>query len=220
MLSSSNVWTIFTVFLVFLFSFQVSAETYYEYLESQGVPVSDIVNDYLDSGEGESDALSSDQDYIVSNVENVVIQAENVLLANEAENFAVDGAPLSGAWWRCSFDSFSDVFIYVPLVNARDSFSWNADGIPINITGSSITGYIGGADYSTSIQFQPFSIPRYRLDNSYDYEYMSNFEYTDSTIEVFSSDSELDLMNEKDWLIIISFVVGLIFFISFIKGFF
>lgn len=106
--------------------------------------------------EGETDELQSNQDNSVSDASTISIQAETVLLANEAQNFAIDGAPLSGAWWLCSFDGYSNVYVYVPLSAANDSFSWNADGVPINITGSSDYGLYRWSGLFAVYQFPTF----------------------------------------------------------------
>lgn len=170
--------------------------------------------------EGETDELQSNQDNSVSDASTISIQAETVLLANEAQNFAIDGAPLSGAWWLCSFDGYSDVYVYVPLSAANDSFSWNADGVPINITGSSITGYIGGQDYSQSIQFQPFSTPRYRPSSSSNYTYLSHFDVTESTINVYGTDNALNMLSDKTWTVIVAFVLILLLIVIIAGRFF
>ena len=103
---------------------------------------------------------------------------------------------------------------------ANDSFSWNADGVPINITGSSITGYIGGQDYSQSIQFQPFSTPRYRPSSSSNYTYLSHFDVTESTINVYGTDNALNMLSDKTWTVIVAFVLILLLIVIIAGRFF
>lgn len=64
--------------------------------------------------------------------------------------------------------------IYVPCDKVT-SFAWDGDDL-INVTSSTVTGYMnyGGTDYSVS--FQPYQLGRYRLSNSGTYSYLEMYD--------------------------------------------
>lgn len=123
-------------------------------------------------------------------VNELVIEGEDeaAALAAEAEIYSISPDVQYGAYFHANITDFGDAYVYIPVAWASDSFSYNSDGIPINITSSTITGYVAGSNSNQAIQFPSFGLPRYRVSNNYDYEYITSWEEIDSTVTVYSSE--------------------------------
>lgn len=118
-----------------------------------------------------------------------------------------------GAYFHAEVSHFGDVYIYIPVSAATDSFSYNSDGLPINITGSSITGYVGGTNSSQAIQFPSFGIPRYRISSGYDYTEITSWTDIDSSVMVYSNDDAFSSYSVDYWakLLVVSALAGFVF---------
>lgn len=92
--------------------------------------------------------------------------------------------------------NLSQITIYIPK-NSVQAFSLKEDRQIINITGSTITGYVNGLDYT--ISFQPYQYGRYRAGSSYDYTYLDIQEIVDTNIR-FSNESDILINTYGDYL--------------------
>lgn len=92
--------------------------------------------------------------------------------------------------------NLSQITIYIPK-NSVQAFSLQEERQIINITGSTITGYIDGVDYTVS--FQPYQYGRYRKSNAYDYTYLDIQEIIDTNIR-FSNESDILINTYGDYL--------------------
>lgn len=159
----------------------------------------------LDSGE----VLEVPSELYVETVKLVDVAAEEEA---EASVYSITDDIQYGAYFHAEVSDFGDVYIYIPVSAAVDSFSYNSDGLPINITGSSITGYVGGTNSAQAIQFPSFGIPRYREGTGYDYEEITSWEDIDSTVVVYSNEDTFSSYNSEYWmrLCFIILVAGLL----------
>lgn len=135
-------------------------------------------------------------------VNELVIEGEDeaAALAAEAEIYSIAPNVQYGAYFHADITDFGDSYVYIPVTFASDSFSYNSDGVPINITGSTITGYVAGSNSNQAIQFPSFGLPRYRVSNNYDYEYITSWEEIDSTVTVYSSEDNFYSYSEVYFL--------------------
>lgn len=124
-----------------------------------------------------------------------------------AEVYTITNDVQYGAYFHANVSDLGEVYIYVPVAAATDSFSYDASGIPINITASSITGYVAGSSSNQSIQFPSFGIPRWRQSSNYDYTYVSSWEDIDSSVTVYSNDDAFSSYNSTYWLKVIAVAV-------------
>lgn len=144
---------------------------------------------FLDNGELAVDVLT---------VNDLIIEGEDEAAA--AEVYSIVPNVQYGAYFHADISDFGECYIYIPVAYASDSFSFNSDGIPINITQSSITGYIAGENSNQSIQFPAFGLPRYRVSNNYDYEYITSWDDIDSTVSVYTSEDNFYSYSEVYFL--------------------
>lgn len=151
------------------------------------------VDEPVDSGE----VVEYPSELYVETVNLVDISAEEEA---EAAVYSITDDIQYGAYFHAEVSDFGDVYIYIPVSAAVDSFSYNSDGLPINITGSSITGYVGGTNSSQAIQFPSFGIPRYRRGTGYDYEEITSWEDIDSTVVVYSNDDTFSSYSSEYWM--------------------
>lgn len=124
-----------------------------------------------------------------------------------AEVYTITDDVQYGAYFHANVSDLGEVYIYVPVAAATDCFSYDASGIPINITASSITGYVAGSSSNQSIQFPSFGVPRWRVSNQYDYEYVTSWDDIDSSVTVYSNDDAFSSYNETYWLKVIAVAV-------------
>lgn len=117
-----------------------------------------------------------------------------------AEIYSIVDNVQYGSYFHATVSDFGEVYIYIPVAYAVDCFSYNSDGIPINITGSSITGYIAGENSNQSIQFPSFGVPRWRVSNQYDYEYVSSWEEIDSSVIVYDNEDNFNSYSDTYFL--------------------
>ena len=176
-----------------------------------------------DSGESNSDGLVSIKDefadpgndndlpddvgyYDTLIVNDLIIEADEAAAA--AEVYGITPNVQYGSYFHADITYFGDVYIYIPVAASSDCFSYNSDGIPINITASSITGYIAGESSNQSIQFPSFGLPRYRLGSGagYDYQDITRWHDIDSTVIVYSSDDNFSSYSNTYYLRMIFFM--------------
>lgn len=173
------------------------------------------MDDPSDTGISESDG-SLDSLY----VSNLILEGEDE--ASAAETYSIVDDVQYGSYFHADISDFGEVYIYIPVAYSVDSFSYNAAGFPINITGSSITGYIAGENSNQAIQFPSFGVPRYRLGSGYDYEYISSWEEIDSSVIVYSNEDNFSSYSSEYYLRLIFMVCAadlvLNFFIRLLGG--
>lgn len=173
------------------------------------------LDDPSDSGVSESDG-SLDSLYVT----NLIIEGEEE--AEDIESYSIVEDVQYGSYFHADISDFGEVYIYIPVGYSVDSFSYNSSGLPINITGSSITGYIAGENSNQAIQFPSFGIPRYRVNNYNDYEYISSWEEIDSSVIVYSNDDNFSSYSSEYFLRLIFMVCAadlvLNFFIRLLGG--
>lgn len=133
-------------------------------------------------------------------VNDLIIEEDEA--AAVAEIYSIAPNVQYGAYFHANISYFGDCYIYIPVAYASDSFSYNDDGIPINITSASITGYISGESSSQSIHFPAFGLPRYRLGSGvgYDYTDITRWEDLGSTVAVYTSDDNFYSYSEVYFL--------------------
>lgn len=150
----------------------------------------------LYDGDGSIDTLIVGDLIVESDIE----AEEAAAAAAEAEIYSIAPNVQYGAYFHANITDFGDAYVYIPVAYASDSFSYNSDGIPINITSSTITGYVAGSNSNQSIQFPSFGVPRYRVSNNYDYTYIDDWEEIDSTVTVYSSEDNFYSYSEVYFL--------------------
>lgn len=157
-------------------------------------------------------------------VNELVVEGEDeaAALAAEAEIYSISPNVQYGAYFHANITDFGDAYVYIPVAYASDSFSYNSDGVPINITASTITGYVAGSNSNQSIQFPSFGIPRYRVSNNYDYTYLTDWEEIDSTVTVYTEEDNFYSYSEIYFLRFVVLLLGadvvLNFFIRLLGG--
>ena len=117
-----------------------------------------------------------------------------------AEIYSIVDNVQYGAYFHADVSDLGEVYIYVPVAAATDCFSYDASGIPINITASSITGYVAGSNSNQSIQFPSFGVPRWRVSNQYDYEYVTSWEEIDSSVIVYDNEDNFSSYSDSYFL--------------------
>lgn len=177
--------------------------------ESEFVPNSESDPELSDVGS----SVSGGNDLSELDISDLTINADNVLLASLPENNEYpSGAPLSGGvYMEVNTSQLGTIIIYVPVANQYRSFTTNTSGDPINITGSTITGYsYAGDDYY--IRWNSFGQAQYRLvESSYGQSYVNlDIISIDNTNIVFVEGNEdLPVVPDSDMLlIIVVFLVG------------
>lgn len=150
---------------------------------------------------GDDNELRDDFGYYDTLIVNDLIIEEDEAAA-AAEIYSIAPNVQYGAYFHANISYFGDCYIYIPVAYASDSFSYNDDGIPINITSGSITGYISGESSSQSIQFPAFGLPRYRLGSGagYDYNDITRWQDLGSTVAVYTSDDNFYSYSEVYFL--------------------
>lgn len=135
-------------------------------------------------------------------VSNLIVEGEDeaAAAAAEAEIYSIAPNVQYGAYFHADITGFGDAYVYIPVAYASDSFSYNSDGVPINITASTITGYVAGSNSNQSIQFPSFGVPRYRVNNYNDYVYITDWNEIDSTVTVYSSEDNFYSYSEVYFL--------------------
>lgn len=140
-----------------------------------------------------------------------------------AEIYSIVDNVQYGSYFHARVSDLGEVYIYVPVAAAVDCFSYDSSGIPINITSSSITGYVAGSSSNQSIQFPSFGVPRWRVSNQYDYEYVTSWDDIDSTVIVYSDDDNFSSYSDSYYLRLIFLVAAadlvLNFFLRLLGGF-
>lgn len=162
---------------------------------------SDIAELY--DGDGSVDTLIVGELIVESDIE----AAEAAEAAAEAEIYSIAPNVQYGAYFHANITDFGEAYVYIPVAYASDSFSYNSDGVPINITASTITGYVAGSNSNQSIQFPSFGLPRYRVSNNYDYVYISDWEDINSTVTVYSSEDNFYSYSEVYFLRFLVFLL-------------
>lgn len=197
-------------FIVFIFvlsccSFCIGADD----VMAEGISSTDSIggvegsSDLFDESNSDSSELFDGDSTIDTLIVNeLVIEGEDeaAALAAEAEIYSIAPNVQYGAYFHANITDFGDAYVYIPVAWASDSFSYNSDGIPINITSSTITGYVAGSNSNQAIQFPSFGLPRYRVSNNYDYEYITSWEEIDSTVTVYSSEDNFYSYSEVYFL--------------------
>lgn len=117
-----------------------------------------------------------------------------------AEVYSIVDDVQYGSYFHATVSDFGEVYIYIPVAYSVDSFSYNAAGLPINITGSSITGYIAGENSNQAIQFPSFGVPRYRISSGYDYVNISSWEEIDSSVIVYDNEDNFSSYSDTYFL--------------------
>lgn len=173
------------------------------------------LDDPSDIGLSESDG-SIDSLYVT----NLIVEGEEE--TEDFESYSIVDDVQYGSYFHADISDFGEVYIYIPVAYSVDSFSYNAAGLPINITGSSITGYIAGENSNQAIQFPSFGVPRYRVNNYNDYEYISRWEEIDSSVIVYSNEDNFSSYSSEYYLRLIFMVCAadlvLNFFIRLLGG--
>lgn len=173
------------------------------------------MDDPSDTGLSESDG-SLESLYVT----NLIIEGEEN--TEDIESYSIVDNVQYGSYFHADISDFGEVYIYIPIANSSDCFSYNSSGIPVNITGSSITGYIAGESSNQSIQFPSFGIPRYRVNNYNDYVYITDWEEIDSSVIVYSNEDNFSSYPDNYYLRMIFFVAAadlvLNFFIRLLGG--
>lgn len=83
-----------------------------------------------------------------------------------------DVAPFYGSGYVSGWDSsLGDITLFIPVSYMDGFLGVDGDGNLMNISSSSITGYLNGV-YNNSVTIPAFSYPRYRTANYGDYEYI------------------------------------------------
>lgn len=188
-----------------------------------GVGLADENGEVPSESLDDDDELSDDVGYYDTLIVNDLIIEEDEAAA-AAEIYSIAPNVQYGAYFHANISYFGDCYIYIPVAYASDSFSYNDDGIPINITSGSITGYISGESSSQSIQFPAFGLPRYRLGSGagYDYNDITRWDDLGSTVAVYSSDDNFYSFSEVYFLRFIVLLLGidvvLNFFIRLLGG--
>lgn len=116
-----------------------------------------------------------------------------ILLLVIALNVLLCGYTLNGAAYMQVQSSIGEQVIYIPVSYIENSFCLDDNGLPVNITGSSITGYTlddSGARYYR-VTINPFGEDwTYRLNSSsYTTETFTVTELLDTNINFVTSDS-------------------------------
>lgn len=116
-----------------------------------------------------------------------------VLLLTIALNVLLCSYTLNGACYMQVQSSIGEQIIYIPVGYVENSFCLDDNGLPVNITGSSITGYTldsSGSRYYR-ITINPFGEDwTYRLNSSgYTTETFTVTELIDTNINFVTNDS-------------------------------
>lgn len=189
----------------------------------------DPTGDYVESDEGYQSSLPVDDDgedleviesdiIIPDSISVETVELEYSGAAEEAllQVYSIADNVQYGAYFYADITDFGESYIYIPVIYSSDCFSYNADGIPINITQSTITGYVSGSSSNLAIQFPSFGLPRYREGTGYDYSYITDWEEINSTVSVFSNEDNFSSYSEIYYLRIISFILVIDVFVNFL----
>lgn len=201
-----NGFCVLVLFLSLLMcSFCVSADDLLldDVSSGDGVLGDGEITEVLDENISSDDELYNDVgSYDTLIVNELIIEGEDeaAALAAEAEIYSISPDVQYGAYFHANISNFGDVYVYIPVAFASDSFSYNSDGIPINITSSTITGYIAGSNSNQSIQFPSFGIPRYRTDNYNQYVDITRWDDIDSTVSVYTDEDNFYSYSEVYFL--------------------
>lgn len=139
----------------------------------------------------------------------------------DASPYFIDAGDLQAPFIDATVNSLGRVKIYLPISVMNNALSVNSSGIPINVSGSTLTGYVDGSSSNQSISFQNFGVPRYRTNNNYDYIELTNWEIHDTNIPMQSVDSPFTYSNTSDLLqniLLIILIFGSITFVLRLLG--
>lgn len=222
------------VFRLFVFIFVLTCSCFCVWADdsvTEGISSPDSIegsgdiSDMDNEGNSDSSELFDGDGTIDTLIVNELIfegEDEAAALAAEAEIYSIAPNVQYGAYFHADITDFGDSYVYIPVAYASDSFSYNSDGVPINITASTITGYVAGSNSNQSIQFPSFGLPRYRVSNNYDYVYITDWEEIDSTVTVYTEEDNFYSYSEIYFLRFVVLLLGadvvLNFFIRLLGG--
>lgn len=175
---------------------------------SGGAAVSDVPElpaDHVASGEG----LGLDGDGTIT-ADSLEIVAQSVMLAadQQLDEFPSGAGMQSGVYMSVNTSQFGDITIWIPSNYQYRSFALNDNGVPVNITSSTVTGYYyGNQDYS--VRWSSFGQASYRPVNGtgYDWEALTIEDVSSSNVDM-GQDQYLLLPSEDMLLYMILFLIG------------
>lgn len=167
--------------------------------------VSEISADHVASGEGVS--FAGDGTITADSLE---IVAQSVMLAadQQLDEFPSGAGMQTGVYMSVTTSEFGDITIWIPSNYQYRSFALNDNGVPVNITSSTVTGYYyGNQDYS--VRWSSFGQASYRPVNGTGYEWDAlTIEDVSSSNVDMGQDQYLLLPSEDMLLYMILFVIG------------
>ena len=168
------------------------------------------------------DSFSDDSESIDNDVETLLINANNVVLNSASENndYPADAPLMGGLYMDVTTSELGDILIYVPADYQYKSFGKTADGVPVNITASTISGYTyDGNNYY--IRWSSFGTAQYRSSSSsYNYSALTITAINNTNIVFVESNEDLPVVPDNDMTNIITvFMLGVIILCLFMKRF-
>lgn len=161
-----------------------------------------------------SESISDPESIDTLNVDtvNLYVEADEQARAEaealaQAEIYSITEDVQYGAYFHANVSRLGNVYIYIPVSNAVDCFSYDSAGIPINITASSITGYVAGLNSNQSIQFPSFGVPRWRTSNNAEYIYVTSWDDLGSSVVVYDNEDAFSSYGVEYWAKIIAVAV-------------
>lgn len=167
--------------------------------------VSEVPADHVASGEG----VGFDGDGTIT-ADSLEIVAQSVMLAadQQLDEFPSGAGMQSGVYMSVTTSEFGDITIWIPSNYQYRSFALNDNGVPVNITSSTVTGYYyGNQDYS--VRWSSFGQASYRPINGtgYDWDALTIESVSSSNVDM-GQDQYLLLPSEDMLLYMILFVIG------------
>lgn len=190
-------------------------------------PAADPIEDPVDPVEednppDEVEIIDEDPADAVS-VESLEIQADTVMLMSNLpeDNDYPSGAPLMGAVYiHADTAELGEIIIYIPSEDQYKAFTYNTSGQPVNITGSTITGYVyTGNDYY--VRWNSWGQAQYRTVNSSyggTYEDLNIRDVLNTNVVFIESNEDLNPLPDDTVLSILIFsLLGGVFFCLLLK---
>lgn len=179
-----------------------------------------------DQTEDPSDQTEEEDDEELESIytDTLEVNADTVMLMSNLpeDNDYPSGAPLQGGVYiHADTSQLGEIIIYVPTEDQYKAFTYNTSGQPINITGSTITGYTyTGNDYY--VRWNSFGQAQYRLVNNSgygtSYEDLDISEVLNTNVVFIEGNEDLNPLPDATVLSILIFsLVGGCFFCLLLK---
>lgn len=184
--------------------------------------VEDQTEDPSDQAEEEEE--DEDDEFESIYTDTLEVNADTVMLMSNLpeDNDYPSGAPLQGGVYiHADTVQLGEIIIYVPTEDQYKAFTYNTSGQPINITGSTITGYTyTGNDYY--VRWNSFGQAQYRLVNNTgygtSYEDLNISEVLNTNVVFIEGNEDLNPLPDDTVLSILIFsLVGGCFFCLLLK---